>query len=1169
MSANTATFLFEVIGSNEAFNVLEFKVSESVSELYNIDVTLATENANIDLSSLLGKAAVLTLLVENHPSRLFHGELVQAQQQESGRRLTTYTFTLAPKFWFLQYRSGCRIFQDKSVTDIIQQLFSEARIEPDDYRLVLSGAYSKREFCVQYHESEYHFLSRLMEEEGIFYYFEHHLDRQVMVITDQTNTFKRIEGGGTIPYHAKTGMRPDHPIIYELAAQRQTVPNEVVVSDYNFEKPSLSLFSQQSSGGSSFSHYHYPGDFDSPAAGQHIAATRLSAYCARGDTLQGKTDQRYLAAGGRFSVSDHENTGLNQEYFALETVIHGKQPQALEEGAGSGGTEFFIEFLAIPNTVDFKAPLIHEKPHLEGIQTAFVVGPEGEEIYTDKFGRIKVQFHWDREGAYNEDASCWVRVSQDNTGNEWGAMAIPRVGQEVIVSFLDGNPDRPIVTGTLFHAVNRTPYDLPAHKTRSGIKTQSYPGGGGYNELRIDDKKGSEQIYVHAEKDFDAYIKNDYKAGIDNDKHTTIEGSHHEATEGDFHQTIGQNTNIKVGSTHSQSIGKDLQLKIGNNQFVQAGREVLQKAGTNLVMEAGMAITLKGGAGLVAIDPSGVCIVGPTVRINSGGSAGPAQSAAPTAPVSPQTPEAGTPGKQTTIKSPSGRKRDGIEFNPGAASDYTLENAPADPLQSTQGANSHTPESALVNLEPEETQDWIKVRARYDDLWQTPLVEAKVNVTVEGAPVIQEQPLQTGTGKNSRATSQAAAEKTQDEPGTLMVAGTPKGKAELAFVSEPGMEQQIDSLRNAIGARLNGAYLDLLEKMSEFQAQWDNYGPASIPMSGAEGLMSGATDWVKDQGDLLEARTWKELGNTIADTANNVWDYTATYARDKFNDIKESVGEANEFIDEATDNFFNWNWWSQQAEEAGDSLEETAVRFIDDVKSDLEQAAETLESSTEKAQKIYHHRHAIMELPQLLAEGNASRVEQFIDNVLMDIEPEIANEIKNNPDWSAVLELIADHDTILTYLAYISLFMEAIPPNFYAYLSGKGGAYVLMEVLLLILCSLLSVGTATAGRIAMLSARLTSLAAKAGQTGRKTQKGAAAIRSLAKSIEDFAAAAQDMHSLGKKLRKARNSNIKVKGSSGTTLEAKKRQEKRNKKCRVCGKENRKTPRHMRGSVEYD
>lgn len=214
MSANTATFLFEVIGSNETFNVLEFKVSESVSELYNIDATLAAGNANIDLSSLLGKAAVLTLLVENHPSRLFHGEVVQAQQQESGRRLTTYTFTLAPKFWFLQYRSGCRIFQDKSVTDIIQQLFSEARIEPDDYRLAFSGAYSKREYCVQYHESEYHFLSRLMEEEGIFYYFEHHLDRQVMVIADQTSTFELIEGGGAIPYHAKTGMRPDHPIIY-------------------------------------------------------------------------------------------------------------------------------------------------------------------------------------------------------------------------------------------------------------------------------------------------------------------------------------------------------------------------------------------------------------------------------------------------------------------------------------------------------------------------------------------------------------------------------------------------------------------------------------------------------------------------------------------------------------------------------------------------------------------------------------------------------------------------------------------------------------------------------------------------------------------------------------------------------------------------------------------
>ena len=463
---------------------------------------------------------------------------------------------------------------------------------------------------------------------------------------------------------------------------------------------------------------------------------------------------------------------------------------------------------------------------------------------------------------------------------------------------------------------------------------------------------------------------------------------------------------------------------------------------------------------------------------------------------------------------------------------------------------------------------WIKVRALYDDPWQTPLPDRAIDLTIDTTPYETHQPLQSGTGSNTRSPSKEAAENSINEPGTLLLTDVPNGAAEITFSREPGIESEISSLREGIDARLNGAYLDLLGQMSEFQKQWDDYGVASIAYSGAEGLYSGAVDWFGDQGDLFKAETWQELGDTIASTAGDVWDFSATYMEARYNDLKQQVSDANEWVEEATDNFFNWDWWSSQTEQAADAAQASAVRFVSEIQEDLEHASELLQSSAQTTEKIYRHRQAIIDLPKHLAAGDIDKVEHFVDTVLMDIDPAMATEIKNNPEWSAVLEVIADHDSILTYLAYVSLMLEAVPPNFYAYAGGKGGAYVLMEILLLVVCSLLSAGAATVGRLTMLAARFSSLAGKAGRATQKLKKGVSAIQSFARMLEDFAAAAQDLQSLGQKLRKGRNSGMKFKGRTGQTLEAKKKQEKRNKKCRLCGKENRKTPRHMRGTVEY-
>jgi len=463
---------------------------------------------------------------------------------------------------------------------------------------------------------------------------------------------------------------------------------------------------------------------------------------------------------------------------------------------------------------------------------------------------------------------------------------------------------------------------------------------------------------------------------------------------------------------------------------------------------------------------------------------------------------------------------------------------------------------------------WLKVRALYDDPWETPLPEEKIDLIIDRTPFVKEQPLQAGAGKNTRTKSESRAKETSTEPGTVLLDEVPEGVVELEFSRTPGIEEEIDAQRNSIEGRLDDAYRAVVRQMFEFQKQWEEYGTASIIMSGADGVYSGAADWFEDQGELLEAQTWKDLGNVIAGVSGNIWAFTSTYIESKYKEMQEANRRAGEWLDEAGDNLTNWNWWGNELDEVQDELESSAVRIVGEIKSDVEQAADLLESSVDATEKIFRHRHAILALPEQMAAGDVAAIERFVDTVLMDIDPALAQEIKNNPDWSAVLEIIADHETILTYLAYVSLFIEAIPPNFYAYLGGKGGAYVLMEVLLLILCSLLSAGVATAGRLAMLSARISSMAGKAARVSQKVRKGVNAIEAFAEAVNTFAETAVDMQQLGKKLRKGRNSGVKYRGRSGDTLEARKKQQKRSKKCSVCGKVGDAPVRRRKGVVEY-
>ena len=636
--ANVTRFLFELIGSSDTLRVMDFRVEEHLSSPFLVELTVATESDSLDIAGWLGKAGVLTMFHPQAP-RVFHGEVVAVEQLETGRRFTRYRLNLAPKFELLRYRQGARVFQSLSVPEIIRKVFNEASIEDGDVRFELAASYSPRDYCVQYQESEFHFLSRLMEEEGLFYYFEHHPDRHVMVISDTNAVFPQVPQRYRIAYHPRGSMRPDQEVVYRFDGERNMVHNRATLGDYDYTRPNLSLRQGAGRGGQpELEFYHYPGGFRDPQAGSRYTGIRLEAFGVAGERYYGLTNSQWFSAGFLFDLTDLGGSESRGEYLITGTVHSGEQPQSLEEDATSEGSSYHVSFLAVPATVTYRPVPTHEKKLIPGAQTAFVTGPAGEEIYTDEYGRVKIQFHWDREGRYDEATSCWVRVSQAWAGKEWGALALPRVGQEVVVQFINGDPDRPVITGCVYHGVNRTPYELPENKARTLFRSQSYPGGGGHNELRIDDRKGAEQIYIRAQKDVDLHVRNDQKALVEQDSHLTVKGSHFEAVQQNRHEHTGGDRHCEIGGEALQAVGKDHHLKVSGSMMSQAGRDVHVKAGTRIVIESGTQLTLKGGAGFVVLDPSGVTIQGPMVRINSGGSAGSAKSASPAKPEKPSRP---------------------------------------------------------------------------------------------------------------------------------------------------------------------------------------------------------------------------------------------------------------------------------------------------------------------------------------------------------------------------------------------------------------------------------------------------------------------------------------------------------------------------------------------------
>ena len=444
-----------------------FEGREGISQPFRFDLSLLSEQRQIDFDAAVGMRATINLMSdEGAVVRHINGHVVAFSQGGSVQNLFRYQATLVPWFWLLNYAGGCRIFQQKTVPEIVTQIFTE-RGFAQDFALRLGGTYEPREYCVQYRETDFTFVSRLLEEEGICYFFEHTADKHVLVLTDQSSKFLPCPNQPKARYHTSADDHLEEDAIATWATEQQVRTGKYTTRDFNFEQPRFDLLATVTgSDKRRYEQYDYPGEYLNANLGERLVRVRIEEQDAARTAATGTSDCRAFTPGFRFELQGHYRNDQNRAHILLSVAHSAYLPANYESNAGGGGASYHNEFVCIPYTaMPYRPPRNTSVPTVQGTQTATVVGPPGEEIYTDKYGRIKVQFHWDREGRFNEHSSCWIRVSQPWAGKNWGAVSIPRIGQEVVVDFLEGDPDRPLIVGRVYNAARCRLMNCPRART--------------------------------------------------------------------------------------------------------------------------------------------------------------------------------------------------------------------------------------------------------------------------------------------------------------------------------------------------------------------------------------------------------------------------------------------------------------------------------------------------------------------------------------------------------------------------------------------------------------------------------------------------------------------------------------------------------------------------------
>jgi type VI secretion system secreted protein VgrG len=590
--------------------VVRFEGREAVSEMFHFQLQLVLEDREADFDAVVGKPGLLTI-EGSEGTRYVSGIVSRFEQSSEATRLTQYSAELVPKVWLLDNRRNSRIFQQMKVPDIIKKVLDKAKIPPDEYEFKLQRGYPEREYCVQYRESDLTFISRLLEEEGIFYWFQHSEDKHVFTMGDAPNIIKPITGDSKLAFYEVSGEEPDQEHVYLFRYSQEVRPGEVVLRDFDFKKPSLDLTSSKSAEWDmGLQQFDYPGEYVTPDVGKELSRIRLEEFQATRKRAFGRSTCRRFVPGYKHTLENHPRGMFNQEYLMLQVVHTGSQVQSFKEAAGVAQKEpeYRNHYRCIPADIPFRPPRITPRPVVHGSQTAIVVGPAGEEIHPDEHGRVKVQFHWDREGNNDEKSSCWIRVSQGWAGGSYGGIMVPRIGHEVIVDFLEGDPDRPIIIGRVYNGTNRVPYGLPGAKMVGGVKSNTTPGGAGYNEYIMDDTKGNELIRVHAQYNMDSHILHDLREHVSHDRAREVDNN--EALKIGVDQIynignnqlgeVGKNKLVKIGENFAEEVVKDKTLitggthneKIGQNMGLEVQLNQVEKVGVNYQKKVGAAMEI-------------------------------------------------------------------------------------------------------------------------------------------------------------------------------------------------------------------------------------------------------------------------------------------------------------------------------------------------------------------------------------------------------------------------------------------------------------------------------------------------------------------------------------------------------------------------------------------------
>lgn len=587
--------------------------NEQLSTCYEYVVTLFGTDHDVKLDSLLRTHASVEIRLGRSEPRYFSGIVSEASYQGTTGRYAVYQVILRPWLWLLSRNSDCRIFQQESALDIVRKVFKDNDPHEFDDGKVFAKL-KEREYCVQYRESDLNFVNRLLEDEGIYYFFQHERDKHTLILADSPSAHEPASGYETINFRKE--VEGDEPVgvMFDWCGTKRVVTNKVSLTDFDFKKSAadLSNTGQNPKAPGNHEMYDYPGLYVDPDQGAARARMRAEEAGARHDVATGGTNSRGLSTGNLFTLKEHPRGDQNREYLVLGATYE-VDSGSYETGDAPTAFQFVSRITALSTETQFRPARSATEPSIAGVQTAQVVGPKDQEIWTDSHGRVKVQFPWDREGKRDEASSCWIRVAQIWAGPKWGSIYIPRIGHEVVVEFVDGNVDRPLIVGCVYNDINKPPYNLPAKATQSGIKSRSTLHGGPeqYNELRFEDEKGAEEISIQAERDMSTTVKNDSTTTVKHDAKLTVTNDLTvKVAEGTYATTVDKGPMITEVPLDKYELSAKEILELGTLKIE------LSVAGCSLTIDP-TAVKIVAFGSTITLDATGIALAAPQVKLNA------------------------------------------------------------------------------------------------------------------------------------------------------------------------------------------------------------------------------------------------------------------------------------------------------------------------------------------------------------------------------------------------------------------------------------------------------------------------------------------------------------------------------------------------------------------------